>query len=157
MTALGRDFLFGESRWFAFARGRFDYDQFRTWEFRIQGDGGVGYAFLRRENFELRGRAGPSVVQEWNEDQFRAEGLIGPELEWRYTGTQRIQASNFFYYSFTPWGDYRNVTDVRWRWDLAEDPALNLQLGLENEYQSDVSPGTKKNDLKYFTAIGLDF
>ena len=35
MTSLERDFLFADSPWFAFARGRFDYDQFRTWRFRL--------------------------------------------------------------------------------------------------------------------------
>jgi hypothetical protein len=30
MVALGRDWFFRESRWFAFMRGRFDFDDFRT-------------------------------------------------------------------------------------------------------------------------------
>jgi hypothetical protein len=85
MVALGRDWLFSESRWFTFARGRFDYDDFRTWEFRLQGDAGVGYEFIKWETFTLRGRTGPSVVQEWNENQFRAEWLAGPELVWNLT------------------------------------------------------------------------
>lgn len=157
MTSLARDWLFAESRWFTFARGRFDYDDFRTWKFRIQGDGGVGYEFIRRETFELRGRTGPSVVQEWSQDQFRAEWLAGPELVWTPTDTQRLIASNFFYYAFTPSTEYRNVSSFRWRWNLTEDPSLNLEAGVENEYQSDVAPGSKNNDLKYWTALGLNF
>ncbi len=157
MTALGRDWLFADSRWFTFARGRFDYDDFRTWEFRLQGDGGVGYAFVRRETFELRARTGPSVAQEWDQDQFRAEWLAGPELVWRLTDTQRVEASNYFYYAFTPSAQYRNVSSFRWRWNLTQDPALNLEAGAENEYQSDVAPGSKRNDLRYWTAVGLDF
>jgi hypothetical protein len=34
---------------------------------------------------------------------------------------------------------------------------LSGQLEAENEYQSDVAPGAKKNDLKYYTSIGIDF
>ncbi len=96
-------------------------------------------------------------MQEWNEDQFRAEALVGPELVWKLTPAQQIQASNYFYYSFTPWGEFRNVSDLSWRWNLAEKPALSLQAGLENEYQSDVAPGSKENNLKYYTSVGLDF
>ena len=129
MLGLGRDFLFHDSRWFAFARGRFDFDDFRTWKFRIQGDGGVGYEFVKRETFELRGRFGPSLVHEWDEDQFRAEALIGPQVVWKLGANQRIEASNYFYYAFTPWADFRNVTDVKWRWNLMEKPALSLQAG----------------------------
>jgi putative salt-induced outer membrane protein YdiY len=157
MVALGRDWLFGESRWFTFARGRFDYDDFRTWTYRIQGDAGVGYEIIQWETFELRGRTGPSVVQEWKEDQFRAEWLAGPEIVWSLTPSQKLEASNIFYYSFTPWAEFRNVSNVNWKWDLAQNPALSLNAGLENEYQSDVASGVKKNDLKYYTSIGIDF
>jgi putative salt-induced outer membrane protein YdiY len=157
MVALGRDWLFSESRWFTFARGRFDYDDFRTWEFRLQGDAGVGYQIIQWETFGLRGRTGPSVVQEWKESQFRAEWLAGPELVWNLTPNQKIEASNFIYYSFTPWGEFRNVSNLDWKWDLAQKPALSLKAGLENEYQSDVASGVKKNDLKYYTSIGIDF
>jgi putative salt-induced outer membrane protein YdiY len=106
MVALGRDWLFSESRWFTFARGRFDYDDFRTWELRLQGDGGVGYEFIKWETFELRGRTGPSLVQEFSESQFRAEWLAGPEFVWHLTPNQKLEASNFIYYSFTPWGSF---------------------------------------------------
>ena len=157
MVALGRDWLFSESRWFMFTRSRFDYDDFRTWEFRLQGDAGVGYEFIKWETFTLRGRTGPSVVQEWNENQFRAEWLAGPELVWNLTPNQKLEASNFIYYSFTPWGEFRNVSNLNWKWDLAQKPALSLKAGLENEYQSDVASGDKKNDLKYYTSIGIDF
>ncbi len=157
MVALGRDWLFSESRWFTFARGRFDYDDFRTWELRLQGDGGVGYEFIKWETFELRGRTGPSLVQEFNESQFRAEWLAGPEFVWHLTPNQKLEASNFFFYSFTPWAEYRNLSDVHWQWNLAAKPALSLKAGLENEYQSDVESGIKKNDLKYYTSVGIDF
>jgi putative salt-induced outer membrane protein YdiY len=157
MVALGRDWLFSESRWFMFTRSRFDYDDFRTWKYRIQGDAGVGYQFIKSDTFELRGRTGPSLVQEWNEDQFRAEWLAGPEFVWNLTPNQKFEASNFIYYSFTPWGEFRNVSNAAWKWAISEKPALSLKAGLENEYQSDVASGVKKNDLKYYTSIGIDF
>ena len=157
MTSLGRDWLFPESKWFAFAAARFDYDDFRTWTFRIQGEGGLGYEIFTYDSFQLRARTGPSVVQEWSEDQFRAEGMIGPELVWKPLENQSLEASNFFFYAFTPWAEYRNVSRIQWRWNLTEEPVLSLMAGVENEYQSDVEAGFKNNDLKYFTTVGLDF
>lgn len=157
MASLGRDWLFPDSRWFLFTLGRLDFDDFRTWQLRLQGEAGVGYEFIRRETFELRGRTGPSVAQEWNENQFRAEWLVGPEFVWKLSDRQQIEASNFFYYSFTPWAEFRNLSNLGWKWNIADDPALSLTAGLENEYQSDVESGVKKNDLKYYTAVGIDF
>lgn len=157
MTALARDWLIPDSRFFGFTRGRFDYDQFRTWTFRLQGDAGVGYTFVDRETFSLRGRTGPSVAQEWKEDQFRMEWLAGPEIVWRLAPSQKVTASNFFFYSFTPSGEFRNLSDLHWKWTLTEHPTMSLKAGVENEYQSDVAAGNKKNDLKYYTSVGLDF
>lgn len=157
MAALGSDWLFPQSRWFTFARGRFDYDEFRSWTLRLQGNLGVGYSFIGNERFALRGRTGPSVVQEWKVDQFRAEWLAGPELVWRINHVMSVEASNLFYYSFTPWGEFRNLSNVSWKLDLLEDPDLSLNAGAENEYQSDVESGAEHNSLKYYTAIGVDF
>jgi hypothetical protein len=126
-------------------RGRFDFDDFRTWQFRLQGDGGVGYDFVKRETFELRGRTGPSVVQEWKASQFRAEWLAGPEFVWQLTSSQKLEGSNCFYYSLTSWADFRNVSDLHWSWQLMEKPTLSLKAGLENEYQSDVAPGHQRS------------
>lgn len=157
MVALGRDWLFPSSRWFLFARSRFDYDEFRTWETRLQGDTGVGYDFIERESFDLRGRTGPSVAQEWHADEFRAEWFAGPELVWRVYDGLKLEASNFFYYSITPETEYRNVSDLHLKWSLMEDPALSMNAGLENEYQSDAESDAEKNELKYYTTIGVDF
>ena len=76
---------------------------------------------------------------------------------WNLTDTQKLEASNYFYYAITPSATYRNVTDLHWKWNLAEEPALNLQAGIENEYQSDVDSGSKRNDTKYYTSVGIDF
>ncbi len=49
------------------------------------------------------------------------------------------------------------MSDLHWQWNLVEKPALSLKAGLVNEYQTDVAPGSEKNDLKYYTSVGLDF
>lgn len=157
MLGLGHDGLFDGSPWFAFARGRFDYDEFRTFELRAQAEGGVGYAFVERDDFTLRARTGPSVAKEWSADEFRAEWLLGPELVWQFTPSQRLEASSFFYYAFTPWGEFRNISALEWAWTLTESPVLSLRAGLANEYQSDVASSSEHNDLKYHTALGIDF
>jgi hypothetical protein len=40
---------------------------------------------------------------------------------------------------------------------LTERPALSLNIGLQNEYDSTPDPGDPTNDLKYFLTLGMNF
>ena len=53
-------------------------------------------------------------------------------------------------------GDWRNFTRLNWALRIVENPALNLKLGIQNEYESNPDPGDKHNDLKYFLTLGMD-
>lgn len=151
------DWLFPGSRFFAFAGGRADYDQFQSWEYRIQGRGGLGYEFVKTDRFKLRGRVGPSVTREFNADQFFVEALVGIEGSWKINEKLSVEASNTIYPALNQLGEYRNVSSLSWRWKLAEDPSLSLNVGVNNEYQTDVPEGNRHNDFKYFGTVGLGF
>lgn len=152
-----RDWLFSDSPWFAFAGARGDYDAFRSWEYRVQGKGGVGYEFVKTKDFSLRGRLGPSITQEFKADRFLVEALAGVDLAWKVNDKLSVEAHNTIYPALNKLGSYRNVTALGWKWMLAKEPALSLDLGVENEYQTDVASGNRHNDLKYYGTVGLDF
>jgi hypothetical protein len=94
---LRRDWLLTDSRWFFFAMGRFDYDQFRTWTYRLNGAGGVGYQLWKGERFELQGLFGPSLSKEFQEDDFFVEALVGLEAIWKIAPDHSIKLSNTIY------------------------------------------------------------
>jgi hypothetical protein len=156
-TQLRRDWLLNESPWFLFAIGRFDYDHFRTWTYRLNGSGGIGYQFLKGERFELQGLFGPSLTKEFQESDFYVEALVGVEGLWKIAPGHTLSLSNTIYPALNDLGEFRNVSALAWKWKLMEDPGLSLIAGVDNEYQSKVDDGLKHNDVKYSTSIGIDF
>lgn len=155
--SVDRDWLFPGSRWFAFAGGRGDYDQFQSWEYRVQAKGGVGYDFLKTKRLAIRGRLGPSVTREFNPGQLFIEALVGIHASWKVNDKLSIQGDNTIYPAFNQLGEYRNVSSLSWKWQLAEHPLLSLNLGVRNEYQTDVAQGNRHDDFKYFGTVGLGF
>lgn len=154
---LRRDWLVTDSPWFFFALGRFDYDEFRTWTYRLSGSPGVGYQFVKSERLELRGLLGPSFTRQFDENDFFIEALVGLEGIWRISKHHSVSLSNFIYPALNDLGEYRNLTSLAWKWKLLDDPGLSLLAGVDNEYQSRVASGFKHDDLKYSTSIGIDF
>ena len=154
---LRRDWLLAESRWFFFGIGRFDYDEFRTWTYRVNGSGGIGYQFLKGEHFDLKGRLGPSLTKEFNENDFYVEALVGLDALWTISPDHSLGLSNTIYPALNDLGEFRNVSTLTWKWKLMEDPGLSLIAGVNNEYESSVESDLKHNDVKYSTSIGIDF
>ena len=157
LAQLRRDWLLPESRWFFFGIGRFDYDQFRSWTYRVNGSGGIGYEFLKSERFDLTGRLGPSLTKEFNENDFFVEALVGLDALWKISPNHSLGLSNIIYPALNDLGEFRNLSTLAWKWKLMEDPGLSLIAGVDNEYESSVESGLKHNDVKYSTSIGLDF
>jgi hypothetical protein len=156
-TQLRRDWLLNESPWFLFAIGRFDYDQFRTWTYRLNGSGGIGYQFLKGERFDLKGLFGPSLTKEFQDSDFFVEALVGVEGLWKIAPDHTLSLSNTIYPALNDLGEFRNLSVLAWKWKLMEDPGLSLIAGVNNEYLSKVDDGLKHNDVKYSTSIGIDF
>jgi putative salt-induced outer membrane protein YdiY len=149
---------FDDSRWFWLASGRWDWDEFRSWDHRLTLIGALGYELVDRETFELRLAAGPTLTREFGgTDAWLYEAVVGVEAKWKLAEKHTIEASNRFFQAVNEDSPYRNQTDLKWKWQLTQDPGLSLNVGIENEYESDPLPGVENNDLKYFTSLGIDF
>jgi hypothetical protein len=68
-----------------------------------------------------------------------------------------VTAYTTFYPSLSDGGEFRNLTGVDWSLRIADALGLSLNLGVQNEYESDVAPGIEKNDLLYRAALMYDF
>ena len=154
---LRRDWLLEGSPWFVFALGRFDYDQFKSWTYRVSASPGIGYQFVKSERFELQGLLGPSITKQFDENDFFVEALVGLEGIWKISKDHSVSLSNTIYPALNDLGEFRNLSTLAWKWKLMEDPGLSLIAGVDNEYQSQIESGFKHNDLKYSTSIGIDF
>lgn len=153
-----RDWLFPESRWFAFAATRYQYDQFKAWEHRITLVVGPGLHLVDTEHHSFDLTLGPAYTREFGtSDTGKGEAMMGLTYDWKISERQSFDLDNQFFVEYRPVaGDWRNFTRLNWALRITEDPALSLKLGLQNEYESNPDPGDKHNDLKYFLTLGMD-
>ena len=148
---LNKDWLIPESKWFYFANGRFDWDEFKDWNYRISAFVGPGYEFIDTDEWYLRGRAGIGGNQTFGDtERFTLEALAGLETGWHITDQQFIEFKTTFYPGLSNLGEYRNITTLDWIHDLDYYRGLAVKLGIYNEYDSQQRQG---NDFRYFATI----
>ena len=156
---LTRDWLLPGKRHFYFGQLRWDVDDFEAWSHRGTVAGGVGWDIITEETFALRGRTGLAVTRTFGgpDPETTPELLLRLETDWQPTPNQSITAYNALYPSLKDAGEFRNVTGIAWKIDFADTQGLALQLGVENEYESDVPRDTDRNDLQYNASLVVDF
>lgn len=156
---LRRDWLLPDSRWFWRAGTRYQYDKFESWRHRYVGFGGPGYHLIEGEAHTLDGLVGVAFTREEGErNNNQGESVVGFDYSWKISKALSFQLSNLVFTQLVPEaGSIRNATTSQVRWDIAKEPALSLNLGIENEYETDVEPGDEKNNLYYYLSLGLGF
>jgi putative salt-induced outer membrane protein YdiY len=157
---LGRDWLLPEkSRLFYFLQGRFDYDEFESWQQRANAQAGPGYHFINKDDMTLDGRLGLGARREWGSinNNFKFEGLIGADFEWRITSKQICKFAPYYYPVVSDFGDYRTRISGEWRYLFDEDMRLSFLVGSLYEFQSIVDPGKEHADLRVYLGLGYRF
>ena len=153
-TLLNRDWLRPGSPWFNFAGGRFDWDEFQDWDYRVTGNGGVGYEFVTDERYRVMGRAGLGANQTFGDrDELTLEGLLAVDATWRISQIQSLAFTNTFHPNLEQGGEYRNLTTLDWNLDLNGAAGLGLKISLSNDYDSLAMNVPDKNDFKYTGAL----
>ncbi len=148
-----------DTPWLWFVNGRYEWDQFESWDHRVGLTAGLGYRLIDREDMELILRAGGGFTREFGSgrNELIPEGLLGYDFQWDLDDRQGIESTFRYYPDLSELGEFRTVTTLGWRYALDVKDGLNLTAGLEHEYQSDVDPGVEESDLSLFAGLGLDF
>ncbi len=157
---LVKDWLFPDTEWFAFVSITYDWGEFNDWEHRLQTSVGPGYQFIKTDEWEFSARIGgastfefnksvadassPSGYSEINTANFNA--MIGADLIWNITGAQHFTFSNYIFPGLTDPGQFRNLTNIAWLYDLEWFEGLALRFGVRNEYDT---TQTIRNDFNY--------
>jgi putative salt-induced outer membrane protein YdiY len=153
-----KDWLIPDAKHFYFANGKYEFDDFQGWEHRSSGFGGIGYEFIKRDQWDLRGRAGLGGNYEFGDvNEFTPEALLGLETSWQITERQKLTAATTWYPALDELGQFRNVNTLAYVIAIDPQAGMSLKLGLEHEHQSNPPQGNKKNDLKYLAALVFDF
>lgn len=153
------DWLLPDSPWFLFAQGRYDYDEFKDWDHRLAGAGGVGYELINTAEFALNLRGGFGLSREFGSQDSRItpEALLGADLKWKPTAGHELAASTEVRPDVTDPNKFRWINRVNWTIDVDNSHGLKLRFGLEHEYESKVRASNDHNDLKYLAALVFAF
>jgi ribosome maturation factor RimP len=154
---LVRDWLYPESVWFWFLMGRFDYDEFESWEQRVNAQVGPGYHLIMSNDMRLDLRLGLGPRREWGSENndVKAEGLIGADFVWDIASKQKCTFSPYFFPVVGDLDDYRARISGEWRFLFDKDMNLSFLIGTLYEYTSLVDPDKDHGDLR--TYLGLQF
>ena len=146
-----KDWYWNGSPWFAFAQGRYDWDEFKDWDYRLSASGGAGYEFIDNDSWYLAGRFGLGGNKTYGDadEEFTPEAILGMEAAWTISERESVDFKTTFYPSLDESGEYRNITTFNWKMTLSEQGKLAMKIGLINEYDSLAPPGTDKSDFKY--------
>jgi putative salt-induced outer membrane protein YdiY len=154
-----QDWFVPDSKWLYFAQGRYDYDEFQSWEHRLGAHGGVGYRLIEEDDLTLTLRAGGGVIKEFgsNNEDPQAEALLGADLGWQISERQTLTAATTIYPSISEGGEFRSVSSAEWSAMVDEESSMSVFARLEHEYQSQVDPGVDENDFRIMAGVQFDF
>ena len=157
------DWLLPDTRWFMFVGGRVDYDDFESWKFRINFQGGPGYQILRREDHGLEmtldAYGGIGARKEWGsiDNNWKLEGLLALDYTYFITDKMQLDVDLQYFPVLTDIDDYRIRSTGTWRYALTEGQNLAIVIGYLVEYQSLVDPGKEHTDFRIWIGIQYSF
>lgn len=153
------DWLNPGSQWFQFVDGRFDWDEFQSWDERVNAHVGLGYRIFEPPKFKLNALGGIGAVKEFGSDNedVRPEALVGLEGQYDFAEKHSLAFSSIVYPDLLEFGEYRWVNNIAYSVLLDQATNLSLTAGLQHEYQSAVDPGREHDDLRLFAGLQLEF
>jgi putative salt-induced outer membrane protein YdiY len=152
---LQKDWFWSGSPWFSFAQGRYDWDKFKEWDYRLSASGGAGYEFINDDTWYLTGRFGLGGNKTFGDqaEDFTPEAILALNAAWTISERESIELVNTLYPNLEDGGEYRNLTDFSWKMQMTDKGSLAMKIGLINEYDSLAAQGTDKNDFKYSLSL----
>lgn len=154
------EILFPDSRWSGFGAVQVEYDQLRAYRFRVGTYAGFGFQVWDEKDLVLKLRGGAGATRELGADgtpdRWVPEFLVGYDFRWRLTDRSSFVSILDGYPRIADPRQYR--LRVRAAYECVLDPALGLifRIGVQDRYDSDPGPA-KRNDLTYFTTLGIKF
>ncbi len=152
------EWIFDESPWFLFAYMTTEFDEFKDWDLRFTGGGGLGYKWIKTDRTSLASRLGAGFSREVGgfDDQFVPEMNLGLDFEHKLTDRQKFTATIDVFPDISAWSDYRATAKAAWECLIDPVHNLSLQIGILDRYDS--TPGdAKANDLDYFGLLVWKF
>ena len=157
-TEIVRDWLMPDSPWFKFASGKYEYDEFQTWESRASAFVGVGKVLKDTDIHKLTGRVGIGGSYEFGSvNEIVPEALLGLEWDYKINDRQSLKSYVTVFPDLDEFGESRTLAGTAWTIKIDEADGLSLKFGIDNEYDSKTEGDSKHNDVTYYGALVFDF
>ncbi|MHC4849125.1 MAG: DUF481 domain-containing protein [Planctomycetota bacterium] len=139
-------------------QGRYDYDDFRSWQQRLTAHFGVGYNFWDTDKFRFAGTIGLGGRKEWGSDgdPHTVEGALGMHLRWLPRERQALQLSLI---AFPALEQESSRTVVTFDWKVLVDRKIGMSFNthLDWEYDTDPDPGFPEHTIRWTWGLQFNF
>lgn len=145
---------------FAYGKLELEYDEFENLDLRSTATGGLGLFLIRKDEQELKVRAGAGYQHEAFDDGTNTDNAV---LEAGYDYRIDINKWLRFTHSLTyypilddPMKNYRLDIVTGVEVPLGKDENWKLKAGVHNEYNAEPRPGIDRLDTSYFLNLVYD-
>ena len=171
------DFLIPDANWFPFLSANYVYDTQQDWRHRLAGQAGIGYDFVKTDEWELTGRVGGGVAttltdardtepdpgvpggrRNTGDDPIRTEGnaLVALQTLWNYTEGQSLSFNTLYLPDLSDTPEFRSESTAEWKIATGFVEGLGFKLGARFIYDSHEIDDAKR-DFRYYANLVYDF
>lgn len=164
------DRLFGQARnerklanprWARFIQAQYEWDRFKTFDFRIALHGGLTFEVYELDDRFLKLRFGAGASREFGDDSLDLEWVpelqFGGDWERQLNDTVKLFASTDYFPNVSDFADYRLVTNAGLEFVLDAQRDINFRMFALHRYDSTPVAGDQETDLDYGMAISVGF
>ena len=154
------EFLIPNSRWSPFAALQIEYDQLRAYRFRVGTYVGSSYRVVDNEAITFKTRGGVGATRELGSDgspdRWVPEFLLGYDFRWKWNDRSTfVSIFDLYPRVEAPWV-FRARLRMAYEYIIDPDLGAVVRFGIQDRYDSDPGPA-RRNDLTYFTSLGIKF
>ena len=152
-------FSFWENKWYNFYRIESDHDRFANVDYRIVPSLGMGYWFSDEDEWRVMVEAGAGLEHTnlRDDSNYTDEAVLIARafFEKRLLGEAKLKEDCYIYPSVENGGDFRFHSETVFENPI--DDKLSLRISVVDDYDSDPSANTKKNDARIITSLTYSF
>lgn len=146
-------------RWSWYTRMVLEFDEFENLDLRSTVAAGVGYTWLKRDNVDLKTRAGIGYVHESFDNGMTDNNVVidfGLAFRWDVVEWVRLTHDATYLPTYDDTADYRLRFDSALTFPLGDSDRWKFKVGMLNEYDSMPQPGVERLDNTWYTSFVLD-
>lgn len=147
-----------KAKWRIFLEGAAERDEFLDFDWRVLGNSGFAYDFIKNDvtSLVLRAGLGGSIEFGSANDGFDPEGVLAYEFRHKINKRMTFTSNAELFPDLKEFGEFRSRINAALDTNLDDAGAWRLRIGVEDRYESNTSRA-EKNDFDYFLSIVYRF